>query len=154
MSDPGFRLLAAVDAERAASIHAAAFAVLEERPWTAAEIATLLASPGVIGLFVQRERKEIGFALLRVVADEAELLTIAVDPSMHRRGAGRALLKHAIGAASGAGAARLFLEVGEDNIGALALYRSIGFGRVGRRKGYYRRTTRPAADAIVMRLAV
>ncbi|MBV8393210.1 MAG: ribosomal protein S18-alanine N-acetyltransferase [Alphaproteobacteria bacterium] len=149
-----FRALAAGDSAQAALLHAAAFAALEERPWSAAEIGALLASSGVQGKFVQRGGKEIGFALLRVVADEAEVLTIAVHPTMHRQGAGRALLTAAIDAARTAAVASLFLEVGDDNAGALALYRAAGFAEIGRRKAYYRRASRPAADAVVMRLTL
>ena len=63
------------------ALHAEAFAALGERAWTRQDVAELLASPGVAGLVLQAANEAIGFAVCRVAADEAELLTIAVRPS-------------------------------------------------------------------------
>lgn len=148
------RALGAADLDRAARLHREAFAEHGERGWTHAEIAELLASPGVTGVLLQREGNDIGFALCRTVADESELLTLAVASAQRRQGAGRALLECVIALALERGAGRLFLEVADDNMPALALYRQRGFEPVGRRAVYYARPGRPAADAIVMRLVV
>lgn len=152
----GFQLrpLGALDLDRAAALHGAAFAPLGERAWTRQDVAELMASPGVAGILLSSGDNEIGFALCRVAADEAELLTIAVAASYRRCGAGRALLDAVIERARAAGAATLFLEVGVDNPGACALYGQKDFQIVGRRAGYYRRGDNPPADAIVMRLAL
>lgn len=146
------RPLGASDVDRAAALHRAAFADLGERGWAREEIAELLASPGVAGLLLRRDGNDIGFALCRTVADEAELLTIAVAPGHRRLGAGRALLACVIALVRERGAASLFLEVGDDNPAARALYRKTGFATVGHRAAYYARQGRPAVDAIVMRL--
>ena len=148
------RALGALDLDRAVLLHREAFAALGERGWTRQEIAELLASPGVAGLLLQQDGNEIGFALWRTAADEAELLTIAIQASHRRRGAGRALLECIIALLRERGVRSLFLEVGDDNPAALSLYRRTGFEAVGRRAGYYAREGRSAADAIVMRLAL
>jgi ribosomal-protein-alanine N-acetyltransferase len=101
---------------------------------------------------LHQNANDIGIALCRMAADEAELLTIAVDSGHRRRGAGHALLECVIALVRERGARNLFLEVGDDNPAALALYRRMGFEAVGRRTAYYARPGRPAADAIVMRL--
>jgi ribosomal-protein-alanine N-acetyltransferase len=111
-----------------------------------------LASPGVAGWLLQSADQAIGFALCRVAADEAELLTIAVRADQRRRGAGRALLAAVTAHARAAGARSLFLEVGADNPAALALYGQAAFQAVGSRKAYYQRGRGAAADAVVMRL--
>ena len=113
-----------------------------------------LASPGVAGLLLQVDGRDAGFALCRVAADEAELLTIAVRPADRRRGRGRRLLAAVIDHVREAGARTLFLEVGADNPAARALYEATGFRAVGRRRAYYRRGEGPAADALVMRLTL
>jgi ribosomal-protein-alanine N-acetyltransferase len=146
------RSFGAFDLDLASSFHCAAFAQLGERGWTRHDMAELRASPGVSGFFLLREGKEIGFALCRVVADEAELLTIAVDAGCRREGAGRALLEAVIDQVQQSGAVSLFLEVGADNPAACSLYEQKDFRIVGRRIGYYERVGRPAADARVMRL--
>jgi ribosomal-protein-alanine N-acetyltransferase len=88
--------------------------------------------------------------LVRLAADEAEILTLAVAPEARRRGRARALLKAAQAHAAAGGARRLVLEVAEDNAPARALYAAAGFGPVGRRRGYYDRAAGAAADALVL----
>lgn len=152
MSGFTLRPLGALDLDLASRFHREAFAPQGERAWTRQDIAELVASPGVSGVFLLSNGKEIGFALWRVAADEAELLTIAIDAGHRRRGAGRALLEAVIDRARASGAAALFLEVGADNPAACSLYEQKDFHTVGRRGGYYRRGDRGAADALVMRL--
>jgi ribosomal-protein-alanine N-acetyltransferase len=148
------RPLAAADLEAAAKLHGAAFAPLGERSWTRAEIEELYESPGVAGVVLTGADTTIGFALYRVAADEAELLTIAVDAGHRRHGAGRALLEATIAQVGEIGARALFLEVAADNPAATALYRQKGFSAVGRRSRYYARGTAPNVDALVMRLEI
>src|SRR4051812_4457986 len=86
------RPVGALDLDRAAALHRQAFEPMGERPWTRRDMAELLASPNVGGLFVDRDGEPIGLALWRAAADEAELLTIAVQRDCRRSGVGRALL--------------------------------------------------------------
>ncbi|HXQ46981.1 MAG TPA: GNAT family N-acetyltransferase, partial [Caulobacteraceae bacterium] len=125
-------LIAATPADAAAM--AAAHAESFEESWSAHDIAAVLAGPGAFGFMVRAAGAAVAaFALARVAADEAELLTLAVTPDARRRGAGAALVEAVAGAASAAGAGRLFLEVAADNEAALALYRGAGFTLVGQR---------------------
>lgn len=78
-----------------------------------------------------------GFALLRIVADEAELLTVAVAPARRRGGIAGALLTEGLREAAARGAARVFLEVGTRNAAARALYDKHGFVKLSERRGYY-----------------
>lgn len=121
-----------------AALHAASF----ERAWDAATLSHMLASPGIFA-FVHDD----GFVLARAIADEAEILTLAVRPAARGKGLGRALLQAAINKARQAGAETMFLEVGADNPHALALYAGLGFAKVGARKAYY-----DGRDALVLRL--
>ena len=86
-----------------------------------------------------------------MAADEAEILTIAVDSALRRAGVGGDLLRAHLPSVAAAGAARLFLEVDESNAAALALYARFGFVRVGERQGYYKKPDGKAASALVMR---
>src|SRR5215470_857209 len=105
------RRLGALDLDLASTLHGLAFAPLGERVWTRQDMAELLASPGAAGWVLLSTERAIGFALCRVAADEAELLTIAIHPDERRRGAGRALLTAVVDHARTAGARSLFLEV-------------------------------------------
>ena len=146
--------LGALDLDRAARLHAEAFAPLGERPWTRQDVAGLLAAPGCSGFLLCRGAEDAGVALCRVAADEAELLTVAVRPALRRQGGGRRLLEAVMQNVREAGAASLFLEVGVDNPAARALYEGLGFHPVGHRRAYYPRAGGAAADAVVMRLTL
>jgi ribosomal-protein-alanine N-acetyltransferase len=129
-------------AEALAAIHAEAF----DHPWDAASFSALLGSPGVLAL-----AEAAGFILIRAVADEAEVLTLAVRPGARRRGLARRLLQAAEDHIIRRGVESLFLEVAADNHPALALYRDAGFEPSGRRAGYYARTDGAAVDALVLK---
>ncbi|SEQ09694.1 ribosomal protein S18-alanine N-acetyltransferase [Thalassovita taeanensis] len=133
--------------EDLARLHAAAFTTL--RPWSAAEFETLLASPYVF-LAAQPQ----GFALGRVIADEAELLTLATDPAHRRQGLGRDLLHRYHDTAQQRGATTTFLEVAEDNQPAIALYHSDGYAIMAQRRDYYRTTQGTRLAALIMRRAL
>lgn len=148
------RPLGVLDLDLASRLHGEAFAAMGERAWSRQDVAELLASPGVAGLALEVDGRDTGFALYRVVAEEAELLTLAVRTADRRLGMGRALLRAVIDRVRTQGAQFLFLEVGADNPAARALYDRTGFVTVGQRAAYYRRGDLPAADALVMRLAL
>ncbi len=133
----------AAAAQRLAAIHAAAF----DAPWDAAAFESLLGQAGVIVL-----EQPGGFILLRAVADEAEILTLAVRPSARRQGLGARLVSEGAASAAARGATRLFLEVAGDNAAALALYTGAGFAEVGRRPGYYARSGGDRQDALLLAL--
>lgn len=79
----------------------------------------------------------VAFCLAWCLADELELLDIAVDETCRRRGLGRRLLERVFHEAHERGCVRAFLEVREGNLPALALYGSLGFEQSGRRRRYY-----------------
>jgi len=130
--------------ETMACIHARAFAG-QARAWSAAEFSVLLDSPLS---FVTGDARSFAFG--RAVADEAELLTLATDPSHRRRGHARACLAAFETEARARGAETAFLEVAADNAPALALYRAAGYLQIARRVAYYARETAPAADALIL----
>ena len=128
-----------------AKIHASAFT--QERPWTSAEIAALVAAPHT-HLTIDTD----GFALWRAVADEAELLTIAVLAAAQGRGIGAKLMQSWMSQAQKK-AQTAFLDVAADNHAARALYAKFGFECVALRKNYYQRTG-PKADALTLRASL
>ena len=128
-------------AGRLADLHAQAF----ESPWDAKAFDELLDQSGVFAL-----EAADGFILIRAVADEAEILTLAVRPAARQAGLGLRLVEQACVDAVTQGATRLFLEVAEDNVAARALYTKAGFGEAGRRAGYYGRRDGSRIDALVL----
>lgn len=126
-----------------ATLHAAAFT--DQRPWSAAEFESLLASPHVFLTAAPG-----GFALGCLILDEVELLTIATAPEARRQGIGRRLLAAFEAEAYRRGAQLAHLEVAADNTAALELYLSAGWAESGRRAGYYVRLGGAAADAVLL----
>jgi ribosomal-protein-alanine N-acetyltransferase len=135
------------DADELARIHAKGF----YRGWPREELAAFISEP-TTPLYVacDAKRRIAGFALIRQASDEAELLTIAVDPKWRGKRVGQALLRAALDDLLLTPARRMFLEVDEQNAAAIRLYRGQGFATVGSRKGYYPRPDGSAATALVM----
>lgn len=119
--------------------------------WTEAQCAGVLGMPGC-WLVIARLGSDdpAGFALLRKIADEAELLLIAVRPRYRRQGVGAVLLDRAAEDAVASGATVLHLEVRDGNP-ALALYRQAGFEQVGQRRDYYRGRSGKVFDALTFK---
>jgi ribosomal-protein-alanine N-acetyltransferase len=126
-------------------------------PWSRGAFAQALAAPEVRILVATAATEPVvgdgrapvlGYLVLRVAADEAEILNVAVTPAARGTGVGRALVRHGLHVAAEAGALATFLEVRPSNAPALALYASFGFVTVGQRRRYYRT---PVEDALVLR---
>jgi ribosomal-protein-alanine N-acetyltransferase len=88
-----------------------------------------------------------GVVAFRIMADEAEILNLAVDSSLRRRGTGSRLIEDVIGASKDAGVRKIFLEVRDSNGVARNFYARMGFTEAGRRRHYYRQ---PVEDALVL----
>ncbi len=131
------RPLEARDLDAVAALSARAF----DDGWSAEELAREQAREVARVLVAEADGAPVGYVVAWVVADEAEIVTIAVDRSARRRGAGCALVEAAL-----VGAARAHLEVRADNAAARALYEGLGFTEVGRRVRYYA----DGADALLM----
>ena len=130
-----------------ATLHARCFSV--PRPWDAQEFAAITADPLCFTLF-----ESDGFLIGRAVADEAEILTLAVDPALRRHGHATKLVQAFLAEAQRRGAVSVFLEVAATNIAAISLYLQAGFAKVGQRRGYYAQTNGAALDAVIMSRAV
>jgi [ribosomal protein S18]-alanine N-acetyltransferase len=120
--------------------------------WTAAQCTGVLSMPGA-QLLIARAPDPVGFALVRTVIDEAELMLLAVTPEVRGKGIGHALLQHSIGAATASGATNYFLEVRSDNP-AIVFYEKSGLQQVGVRRDYYRGIDGHRRDALTYRLSL
>jgi len=116
-------------------------------PWThGALLSEIYRDDSLFALAVE-DNVVIGFCILRRMADEGELLQIAVDALARRRGVGDLLMKAALDFARAIPLRAVYLEVRAGNDAAIALYKTHGFTRTGARKDYY---TQPVEDAVIM----
>ncbi len=91
----------------------------------------------------------VGFAGIMVIAEDSELLNIAVDPKFQHKGIGTLLMDKIVEESWKNGADRIFLEVRSGNTKAQQLYKQYCFKVIGERKNYY---NNPTEDAWVMSL--
>jgi ribosomal-protein-alanine N-acetyltransferase len=131
------------DAAALAGMHAASF----QRGWSEEEFHRLLAERNIVAHRAAIGRTLIGFIMSRLIAGEAEILSVAIAPAWRGRGFARPLLDLHLRRLAGLGARNVFLEVDEHNAPARRLYQRARFHQVGRRHGYYD----SGATAVVLR---
>ena len=136
------------DAKKLAQLHKSAF----YRSWSENDFALMLsdATKNPCLIACNKRRKIIGFAILKTVANEAELLSIIIDKKWRKKSIGKALLSAIIDDLTMSAITKLFLEVAEDNISAINLYKSFAFDIIDKREAYYAKKGEKAAAALVM----
>ncbi|CUW43534.1 ribosomal-protein-alanine acetyltransferase [Brucella vulpis] len=142
--------LGAQDSHAIQRIHAVAF----HHGWSSDDFRSLIAQDTVFGFIARPQGKPneaCGFVLARLVVGEAEILTIAVSRDVQRQGVGRMLMDGVLRHLYQERAETLFLEVDEANIAAQALYRRLGFQKVGDRPAYYETANGRSAAFILRR---
>ena len=150
MSAVAIRTASPTDAAMLARIHALCF----EQAWDEAAFSGFLQDARLFALLARATGEWHAFILVRVAADESEILTLATLPVSRRLGLARALVEAGGAEAFRLGARRMVLEVAADNDAALSLYRKAGFTAAGRRPGYYLRPTARATDAVILSAAL
>ena len=132
-SEPAFSEARKNDAAAIAAVHAASFRAAGAKTSFAgcSPTANVVAHRAMIG------RTLIGFILSRLIAGEAEILSVAIAQAWRGRGFSRPLLDLHLRRLAGLGARTVFLEVDKHNAPACRLYRQAGFYEVGQRQGYY-----------------
>jgi len=126
-----------------------AFDPLFGEAWNTGQCLGILSLPDVWLTFAEEDERTVGFALSRLLMDEAELLLLAVEPEARCHGVGRALIERTIAIAADKGAHRLLLEVRDGNQ-ARDLYHDAGFREIGRRRDYYRGQDGATRDALTL----
>ena len=135
------------DARRLAQLHGESF----HRGWGENEFEAMLAERNTLVHRLRIGNRIVGFAVSRLAADEAEILSIAVAASHRGRGLSRPLLLTHLGHLAGRGTRTIFLEVEENNRPARKLYERAGFAVAGRRERYYRQPGGEQLNALLMR---
>jgi len=137
-------ITATPDLGEIASIHSVCF----DLPWNRQSMADVLAIAGTVA-FVRQDKT--GFAILRIVGDTAEIMTMAVLPFQRKQGIGSAMVLRMLEWSKEMTAQSMFLEVRKSNDAAKKLYEKFGFAEISRRKEYYHNADGTYEDAIVMK---
>ena len=117
-------------------------------PWTPGNFSDALHSKYQCKVY-ENEGHIVGYAVLMLAVDEAELLDIAIDSTQQRHGWGRKLLEEMLELARRNEMRRMVLEVRVSNASAIELYRKAGFVDIGLRRDYYL-AQNGCEDAILM----
>ena len=144
MNGPPPPLREATRADLPALVEAQA-ACFPEEPWSAAQVEEELSRPGGVFLVLPADDGLAGFIIGWAVLEELHLLQVGVLPAHRGRGLGRRLCE---GLFASVRSEVCWLEVRADNVAALALYTSLGFSPVNRRRRYYA----DGCDAVILRL--
>ena len=145
------QLLSAADIEAVVEIER----LSNSHPWTERNFRDALAS-GYLCLVARDHGAVSGFAVARLLVDEAELLLIAVTPAMRRQGVALLLWIELALRLQASGAQTVHLEVRESNLSAQAFYRSRGFAQSGVRPMYYPNGAHESEreDAVLMKVSL
>jgi ribosomal-protein-alanine N-acetyltransferase len=135
------------DSPKLAELHGASF----HRGWDEEEFEDMLSQRNTLVHRLRMGRRIVGFVVSRMAADEAEILSIALDPSYRGRRLSYDLLLTHLGHLAGRGIVKVFLEVEENNQPARRLYERAGFETVGRRERYYSQPDGEQLNALLMR---
>lgn len=134
------------------AVYAPEVAALEKAcfrdPWSEASIRGELENPLSLWLVAVEQGAVVGYIGSQTVLDEADVMNLAVDPAIRRRGVGRALLRALETRLRAENVHALSLEVRPSNLAARALYAREGFVEAGRRPKYY---VNPKEDALILR---
>ena len=79
----------------------------------------------------------VGFAGIKIILDEAELMNIVVNKASRHSGIGTLLLNKLLEICKEKNLDSIFLEVNEKNLNAQKLYKNFGFETISIRKNYY-----------------
>jgi ribosomal-protein-alanine N-acetyltransferase len=118
--------------------------------WNIEQLRSMLNMPYIDVLMAYAENGQCaGFAITRTIAEEAEIMLIAIAPEFQRKSVGGQMLEHIISTSRNGGVKQIFLEVRSNN-GALDFYRKYGFSQIGCRKNYYKGSENNRYDALTL----
>jgi [ribosomal protein S18]-alanine N-acetyltransferase len=121
--------------------------------WSESQCRNMLSLPGSKLILAEHETDVIGFALLRTIFDECELMMIAVHPDHQSQDVGGKLFNHLIAICQKNGVRKMHIEVRADNP-ALNFYTKRGCTVIGQRSSYYKRTDGGPDHAITLSLDI
>ena len=141
----------AVAVRRAREDDVAAIVEIEEatfsEAWSPGTFASLLGRDDMVALVAAEGGVVVGYGVVVIGEGEAELANLAVSAARRGRGAGEALLAHALDVLRERGVGWVYLAVRVSNTRAAELYRRFGFREIGRHRSYY---AEPREDAFVL----
>ena len=89
-------------------------------------------------LVLKYENEIVGFGGIKIILDEATLMNIVKKKNKRNQGFAKMLLNELITISQEENCSSITLEVNENNLSAIHLYKLFNFKEVGKRKNYYK----------------
>ncbi|UTW55087.1 ribosomal protein S18-alanine N-acetyltransferase [Kordiimonas sp. SCSIO 12610] len=135
-----------------AQLHCDTFRAIQQQEWSTSDIHSLLLSRHTHAYLYCDGDNPIGFCVLSIVDTEAEIITIGIAPTYQSKGHGTNFLKSTLAKLHLFKVKEVFLEVRQDNMKAIELYKSLNFKKTGIRSKYYQTLDRKKIDALTFKL--
>lgn len=130
--------------------HLSCVAALEREtfasPWSESALELFLGEGGFCAALLEGDKLQ-SYCTVTTVLDEAQIINVATDKCCLRRGLARKTLEFVFEECKTRGITSISLEVRESNASAIALYETLGFESVGKRRNFYEK---PREDALIM----
>lgn len=97
-----------------------------------------LANNNSMYLVLRYENEIVSFGGIKIILDEADIMNIVTKKDKRNQGFAKFLLNELITIAEEQNCKTITLEVDEDNLPAINLYKDFDFKEVGKRKNYYK----------------
>lgn len=120
-------------------------------PWSEQALLVLCREHGAGFVALSEDNTPLAYVGMTYAADEGSITNVATHPDARRQGLGRAVVSALLSHAISLGLTDVYLEVRVSNEPAIALYRSLGFEEIGRRRHFYRQ---PTEDALLMKASL
>ena len=120
---------------------------VQSHPWTKNQFQQAVDS--YQSTVIEYQGQVVGFCILQPVLDEANLLLMAIDPTLQGKGLGFQLLDASITMLKN-NPIQIFLEVRESNTPAIKLYEKAEFHQIDLRKNYYPNPDGTREHAVIM----
>lgn len=109
--------------------------------WNEETLRSELLSSSSRYIVAKKENQIVGFAGLKIVFEQADLMNIVTRKTYRNQGIATLLLKNLISLSESLNVTSITLEVNEDNFNAISLYKKFGFKEIGIRRKYYKEKT-------------
>lgn len=105
--------------------------------WTLDILSSELKSNSSYYFAAKMNEEIVGFAGIKVILDEADIMNIVTRKNFRNLGIGGLLMKKLLDLSRSLGVKRITLEVNEENFSAIHLYEKFGFKNISIRENYY-----------------
>lgn len=139
-----------INSQALSGLHSQCF----DRGWDSAEFQTYLDNPIMEFWCGFLDKELLGFLLLQVIEDQAEILTFCVCPEFQGQGFGQTILKSVIDDFKDNNGQEMILDVGKSNQAAIHIYTQFNFKPFAIRERYYQSKQGLQTDAVVMKLKI